>query len=95
MLDSRDKYPTLPPFWLHFSKPLAVLRISGHVSTFFFSIENTIFFNSLEKNYCLLNQDTADPEVLGLNPRLNHITFVQIDYEIISMVRTFRKCFPI
>ena len=26
-LDSRGKYPTLPPFWLHFSKLSAILRI--------------------------------------------------------------------
>ena len=26
-MDSRSKYPTLPPFLLHFSKPLAFLRI--------------------------------------------------------------------
>ena len=31
MLDSRGKYSTLPPFWLHFSKPSAVQRYADNL----------------------------------------------------------------
>ena len=43
MLDSRGKYPTLPSFWLHFSKPLAVLRLYKNSAVYLSDARITIF----------------------------------------------------
>ena len=56
MLDSRGKCPTLSPFGLHFSKPLAVLRIGVTVSI---NMVFSIFSNKTEdQSFSILDNVT-------------------------------------